>query len=147
MAQYVTTVRTPRTPDESFVYMADLRNFAEWDPGVRDSTLVRGDGPGPDAEYDVTVDAVGGRGLTLRYAATDYDAPRSITVQASSRLFTSLDRIDVTPDGDGALVRYDARLTLNGPLGLFDRLLAGSFRKIGERANRGLIRALDGTQA
>jgi len=147
MAQYVTTVRTPRTPDEAFVYMADLRNFAEWDPGVRDSKLVRGDGPGPDAEYDVTVDAVAGRGLTLRYAATDYDAPRSITVQAASRLFTSLDRIDVTPDGEGALVRYDARLTLNGPLGLFDRLLAGSFRKIGERANRGLIRALDGTQA
>ena len=146
MAQYVTTVRTPRTPDDAFVYMADLRNFAEWDPGVRSATQVRGDGPAPDAEYDVVVDA-GGRSLTLRYGATDYDAPRSITVKAASRLFTSLDRIDVTPDGDGSLVRYDARLTLNGPLGLFDRLLAGTFRKIGERANRGLIRALDGVQA
>lgn len=146
MAQYVTTVRTPRTPDDAFVYMADLRNFAEWDPGVRSVTQVRGDGPAPDAEYDVVVDA-GGRSLTLRYGATDYDAPQSITVKAASRLFTSLDRIDVTPDGDGSLVRYDARLTLNGPLGLFDRLLQGPFRKIGERANTGLIRALDGVPA
>jgi carbon monoxide dehydrogenase subunit G len=146
MAKYVTTVRTPRTPDEAFAYMADLRNFEEWDPGVRSAVQVRGDGPGPDAEYDVTVDAPGG-GLTLRYRATEYAAPRSITVKASSRLFTSLDRIDVTPDAAGSLVRYDAELTLNGPLGMFDRFLTGPFRKIGERANRGLIRALDGEQA
>jgi carbon monoxide dehydrogenase subunit G len=146
MAKYVTTVRTPRTPEAAFAYMADLRNFEEWDPGVRSATQVIGDGPSPDAEYDVTVDAPGG-GLTLRYRATEFDAPHTVTVKASSRLFTSLDRIDVTPDGDGSLVRYDAELTLNGPLGIFDPFLKGTFRKIGERANRGLIRALDGEQA
>lgn len=146
MARYVTTVRTPRSPDEAFTYMADLRNFAEWDPGVTASTQVQGDGPGPDAEFDVSVKAPG-RPLTLRYVTTEYDAPRSVTVKASSRLFTSLDRIDVTPEGDGALVRYDAELTFNGPLGIFDKLLQGSFRKIGDRANQGMIRALDGEQA
>lgn len=146
MATYITTVRTPRTPDETFRYLADLRNFAEWDPGVRAAEQVRGDGPGPDAEYDVTVDAPG-RGLTLRYRTVALDPPRSITVKATSRLFTSLDRITVVADGEGALATYDAELTLNGPLGIFDRLLAGSFRKIGDRANRGLIRALDGEQA
>lgn len=146
MATYITTVRTRRTPDETFGYLADLRNFAEWDPGVRAAEQVRGDGPGPDAEYDVTVDAAG-RGLTLRYRTVAFDAPRSITVKATSRMFTSLDRITVVADGEGALATYDAELTLNGPLGIFDRLLAGSFRKIGDRANRGLIRVLDGEQA
>ena len=62
-------------------------------------------------------------------------------------MFTSLDRIDVTPDGDGSLVRYDAELTLNGPLRVFDLFLKPAFGKIGDRANRGLIRALDGEQA
>jgi carbon monoxide dehydrogenase subunit G len=146
MAEYVTTVRTPRPPAEAFAYMSDLRNFEEWDPGVRSAVLVRGEGPGPDAEYDVTVDAPGG-GLTLRYRAIEFDAPRTVTVKASSRLLTSLDRIDVTPDGDGALVRYDAALTLNGPLKVFDVFLKGAFRKIGDRANQGLLRALDGEQA
>lgn len=146
MAKYVTTVRTPRTPEEAFAYLADLRNFAEWDPGVQAAEQVRGDGPGPDAEYDVTVDAPG-RALTLRYKTIAFDPPRSITVEASSRLFTSLDRMEVVPDGDGSLATYDAELTLNGPLGLFDPILQKSFRKIGDRANRGLIGALDGEQA
>ncbi|MFP5489364.1 MAG: SRPBCC family protein [Acidimicrobiia bacterium] len=146
MARYVTTVRTPKSQEDAFAYLADLRNFAEWDPGVREAQQVRGDGPGPDAEYDVTVDAAAVRALTLRYRTIEFDPPRSITVKASSRLFTSLDRIDVAPDGDGARATYDAELTLNGPLGLFDKLLQGSFRKIGDRANRGLIRALDGEQ-
>jgi len=146
MAKYVTTVRTPRSPTEAFAYMADLCNFAEWDPGVRDAVQAVGEGPGPDAEYDVTVDAPGG-GLTLRYRARAYDPPRSITVEAKSRMFTSLDRIDVTPDGDGSLVRYDAELLFNGPLRVFDLFLKPAFGKIGDRANQGLIRALDGEQA
>lgn len=147
MARYTTTVRTPRSPEDAFAFMADLRNFVEWDPGVRAAEQVRGDGPGPDATFDVTVDAVAGRALTLRYETIEYDAPRSITVEAASRLLTSLDRIVVAPDGEGALVTYDAVLTLNGPLGIFDRLLQGSFREIGDRASRGLVRALDGAQA
>lgn len=146
MSRYTTTVRTPRTPDEAFAYMADLRNFEQWDPGVRSAVQVLGEGADPRAEYDVTVDAPGG-GLTLRYRTIEFDAPRTVMVKASSRLFTSLDRIDVTPDGDGSLVRYDAELTLNGPLRLFDVFLKGPFRKIGDRANGGLIRALDGEQA
>lgn len=146
MAKYVTTVRTPLAPAAAFAYMADLRNFAEWDPGVRTAEQVVGDGGGPDAEFDVVVDAPGG-GLELRYVTTDYDEPTSITVRAASRMFTSLDRIDVTPDGDGSLVRYDAELTLNVPLRVFDLLLTPVFRRIGDRANRGLIRALDGEQA
>lgn len=35
MARYVTTVKTARTPQNVFAYMADLRNFTEWDPGVK----------------------------------------------------------------------------------------------------------------
>jgi carbon monoxide dehydrogenase subunit G len=146
MAKYVTTVRTPMSPEDAFAYMADLTNFEQWDPGVQKAGQVVGDGGGPDAEFDVTVDAPGG-GLTLRYRTIAYDAPTSVTVKASSKLFTSLDRIDVAPDGDGSLVTYDAELTLNGPLKVFDLALKPMFNKIGGRANRGLITALDGEQA
>ena len=95
--------------------------------------------------FDVAVEAPI-RPLTLRYETTDYDAPRSVTVKASSLLFTSLDTITVEPDGDGCVVTYDAELQLNGPLGLFDKLLQPKFDKIGGRANDGLLRVLDGTQ-
>jgi hypothetical protein len=34
MARYVTTIPSSLTQEEAFAYMADLRNFAEWDAGV-----------------------------------------------------------------------------------------------------------------
>jgi len=145
MARYRTTVRTDRTPDDAFAYMADLRNFQEWDPGVQSVTQADGDGAGPDASFDVVVDAPNG-GLTLRYETTEYDEPRLVVVRAESKTFTSLDRIEVEPDGDGALVTYDAELTLNGPLGLFDLLLRPVFGRIGGRADAGLQRVLDGVE-
>ena len=58
MARYVVTVRSPQSPNEAFAYMADLRNFAEWDPGVVAVEQVEGDGAGPDSVFDVTVDGV-----------------------------------------------------------------------------------------
>jgi carbon monoxide dehydrogenase subunit G len=143
MARYRTTIRTPRTPEDAFAFMADLRNFESWDPGVRRAIQVDGDGGGPDATFDVVVDAPG-KGLTLRYVTTEYDLPRHVTVRAESKMFTSLDRIDVVPDGDGSLVTYDAELVLNGPLGGLDIVLRPFFDRIGGRADRGLQEALDG---
>ncbi len=143
MARYPTTVRTPRSPAEAFAYMADLRNFALWDPGVTNATQVTGDGGGPDAVFDVVVKSVGG-GTTLQYVTTRYDEPTVVQVEARSKMLTSIDRIDVVPDGAGSLVTYDAELLLNGPLRVFDVGLKLVFNRIGDRAAAGLERALDG---
>ncbi len=145
MAHYRTTVRTDRSPDAAFAYMADLRNFEEWDPGVKKATQVSGDGGGNTASFDVVVDAPG-KGLTLRYETIEYDSPRLVVVRAESSMFTSLDRIEVEPDGDGSRVTYDAELTLNGPLGIFDVFLRPVFDRIGGRADKGLQEALDGVK-
>ena len=143
MARYSSTVRTPRSPDEAFAYMADLRNFALWDPGVTGVRQVHGEGGGPKSVFDVVVKSVGG-GTTLQYITTRYDEPRSVQVEARSSLLTSIDRIDVVPDGTGSLVTYDAELRLNGPLGIFDLGLKPVFKRIGDRAAAGLERALGG---
>ncbi len=123
--------------------MADLSNFAEWDPGVDHAEQVQGDGPGIDAAFDVAVKAIR-RSLTLRYQITDYDPPDKVVARAESRLLTSLDTITVRGDGDGSVVTYDAELKLNGLLGVADPLLGLSFKRIGDRAAAGLVRALDG---
>lgn len=143
MARYSTTVRTEMAPADAFAFMADLRNFEDWDPGVQRATQVTGHGGGPDATFDVVVDAPGS-GLTLRYVTTEYDAPHRVVVRAESKMFTSLDRIDVEPDGTGSLVTYDAELRLNGPLRVFDLALRPIFDRIGSRADDGLQQALDG---
>jgi hypothetical protein len=129
--------------------MADLRNFALWDPGVirvtqvHDGDGAHSEGGGPKSVFDVVVKSVGG-GTTLQYVTTRYDEPRAVQVEARSSLLTSIDRIDVVPDGDGSLVTYDAELRLNGPLGVFDLGLKPVFKRIGDRAAAGLERALAG---
>lgn len=104
---------------------------------------MQGDGPGPDAAFDVAVKGIGGS-LTLRCHITDYDPPEKVVAKAQSRLLTSLDTIVVRVDGDGSVVTYDAELKLNGLLGVADPLLGLSFKRIGDRAAAGLVQVLEG---
>lgn len=146
MARYVAHVRSPMSVEAAFAYMADLTNFEKWDPGVISATQAHGDGPEPDAAFDVKVKA-GPRPLTLRYRLTTFEAPNLVVAKAKSTLLTSLDRIEVRPHGEtGSIVTYDAELTLNGPLSLADPLLERAFEGIGERAADGLVEALNGTR-
>jgi hypothetical protein len=121
--------------------MADLRNFAEWDPGVKAVRQVEGSGGGPDSVFDVTVVAPG-PDLTLRYVTEVHDAPHNLLVVARSIVFTSIDRITVEPDGTGSIVTYDADLRLNGVLRVGDLGLRLVFGQIGNRAAAGLRRVL-----
>lgn len=139
MARYVTTVRTEQTPSEAFGYMADLRNFAQWDPGVKKVVQVKGVAGGADAEFDVSVS-----GTTLRYVTEVYEPNTSLLVVAKSRTLKSTDRVTVVADGATTLVTYDALLELNGVLRFADPLLGLAFGRIGDRAAAGLRRVLAG---
>lgn len=144
MARYLARVRTPLPPTEAFTYLADLSHFAEWDPGVERSEQVEGEGPGPDAAFDVDVKAPG-RAMTLRYDTIAYDeATTTMTAFAENSLLTSEDTISVTADGDGSIVTYDAVLKLKGVLGVSDPLLRVAFNRIGDRAAAGLAETLEG---
>ena len=145
MARYVTQVRTPWSAADSFAYMADLRNFARWDPGVRKVTQTMGDGGGIASVFDVTIAGVP-KDIMLTYRTVEYDAPRHVLVLARSRVFTSEDRIAITPDGDGSIVEYDAQLRFNGVLRFADLALRPFFNRIADRAVNGLCGALQGTK-
>jgi carbon monoxide dehydrogenase subunit G len=144
MARYVTTVRTSWSPEVAFAYMADLRNFAAWDPGVRRVEQVDGEGGGEGTSFDVTVAGVG-RDTVLRYRTVEFDAPHEVLVVANNAVLTSEDRVTVVaePDG-GSSVTYDADLRLGGVLRLADPALRLVFGRIGDRAAAGLRTALAG---
>jgi len=143
MAEYVLRVRTPLAPGVAFAYLADLTNVARWDPGVTRAEQVVGARPGVDAEFAITV-----KGLRrpLHYVTNEYEAPTRVVVQARRRWLTALDAITVESDGPGALVTYDARVMLNGPLKVFDAFLTRAFRRSADRAASGLVDALDGAR-
>ncbi len=143
MARYTVSVRTSMSPEEAFDYMADLRNFAEWDPGVVSSELVEGDEPALGSVFEVAVNAVGGP-MKLRYRIERYERPDVVVAIASNRRLTSDDTITVEAADGGSIVTYDAVLTLNGLFRFADPLLSLAFRRIGDKAAAGLIEALAG---
>ena len=144
MARYVAKVHTPWSATRSFAYMANLNNFAEWDPGVRAVSQTVGDGGGPTAVFDVTV-AGKPKDIILTYRTVEFDEPNELLVVARSRMLTSEDRIRVSSDGTGSVVTYDAELRLNGVLSIADLLLRPLFHRIGDRAITGLRAALEST--
>ncbi len=144
MARYIVSVRTPMSPDDAFAYMADLRHFVEWDPGVARVEQASGDGAGPGASFDVDVKTPA-RTITLRYDTITYEPSTTVLAVAKNALLTSRDTVTVQPDdAGGSIVTYDAVLTLNGVLRLADPLLGLSFQRIGDRAAVGLVSALAG---
>lgn len=138
MPRYATTVSTRLSPADAFAFMADIRRFSEWDPGVSKSVRVAGEGATGSA-YDLTV-APGG--TVMRYEVTAYEVPRLLRMVAKTRFLTSVDEIRVEPSAGGAVVTYDAVLTFNGVLGVMNPLLGVAFKRIGDRAAAGLKRAL-----
>lgn len=143
MARYTVSVRTPRSQEDAFDYLADLRNFAEWDPGVVAASQVDGDGGGPGSSFRVEVKAVGGP-MALTYVTERYERPEVVVAVASNSRLTSHDTITVRAEDEGSIVTYDAVLTLNGWLRFADPLLGLVFGRIGDRAAGGLIEALAG---
>jgi hypothetical protein len=142
MARYITKLRTSRPRDEVFAYMADLRNFVEWDPGVRQVAQVEGDGGGLGAVFDVTVGTK--RPQTLRYRVTVFNPPNELLVVAKTKALTSRDRITVDADETGSIITYEAVLRLNGALRVGGAVLNIVFKRIGDRASAGLCRAIEG---
>jgi carbon monoxide dehydrogenase subunit G len=143
MPRYLTSVPTAWSPARAFGFMADVRNFARWDPGVESVSVVTRDGPGPGASYDVVVRACPRR-LVLRYAVEEWDAPRRLLLVARTATLRSVDEIRVEQADGGAVVTYDARLDLRGLLSAGNPLLSLVFRRVGDRAAAGRRSALGG---
>jgi carbon monoxide dehydrogenase subunit G len=147
MAHYTSSVATPLPAPEAFAYMSDVTRFAEWDPGIERAVRVvgagAGAGAGVGAAYDLTVKGLGT--TVMRYVVKEHEAPRRLLMTSKTTFLSSVDEIRVEPSGAGSIITYDAVLTLNGPLALFDPLLRLAFRRIGDRAMAGLRRKLAGT--
>lgn len=122
--------------------MADLRNFATWDPQIAKVDQVAGDGPGRDSIFDITVRVVGGQHMAFRYHVVEYEAPTLLVLRAKNIFFTSVDRITITPTATGCDVVYDATLTANWIISAANLFLSSTFNKVGETATKGLQRVL-----
>jgi len=142
MPRYVVTVPSSKTAAEAFTYMADMRNYPEWDKGISRVELAQGSAAGLGTAYSVTVKGVGGRDTVFRYDTTEWTEGTTLLLVGKGGPFTSVDRITVVPTATGCDVTYDAKLTVNGLLAPFNLALGLVFNKVSDRAARGLRRVL-----
>jgi hypothetical protein len=63
-------------------------------------------------------------------------------VRGRNALFTSIDRITITPSPTGCDVTYDAILTANWIVSPMNLVLGAIFKKVGESATKGLRKVL-----
>jgi uncharacterized protein YndB with AHSA1/START domain len=145
VASYSATVTTPRPVQEVFAYLADFRNVAEWDPSIVESALLGDTDPiAVGARFRVTTKTSVNE-VVLEYETTRLEHPHLVGLRGENDAVVSVDTISLTENGTGGCaVTYDAVLELKGIRKLADPLLELGFRRLGDKAARGLAEKLDG---
>jgi hypothetical protein len=141
MPHYCAQVDTSLPRDEVFAYLSDFSTAREWDPGVVDAERVLDAPPSEGAQFRLEAEFLG-RTTELTYRIVDFAAPASVTFFGENANVVSCDRITFEETEFGTRITYDANLHLKGPIRLADPLLAIAFRRVGDRALRGLKRRL-----
>ena len=143
MARYQTSFSSPTPIEVAFDYLSRFSTTAEWDPGVVEARDLTPDPVGVGSAFEV-ISSFLGRRVPLRYEIVAYDAPHRVVLQAENSSVRSTDTITCEPGADGStVVSYDAILEPRGPARLMAPVLSLLFRRIGDRAARGLRASVD----
>jgi len=139
VAFYSVTVSSPLSQTEAWIRLSDVCRFAEWDPGVVAGRKVEESGTGPDASYILTVKGFRrNTTLDLRYDVVHFSAPERFIMIAETGTIRSEDEVVIASTPTGCDVTYRAELTLLGRSAVFQPLLPLVFKRIGDRAAKGL---------
>jgi hypothetical protein len=142
MARYRETIRSSRSAEEVFDYMAEFSNVTEWDPSASEAHAIDSNPPGPGACFAVVAGFMG-RSVPLEYETVVYERPARVVLRAENSSTVSEDTVTVRPvDSGGSEMTYDASLTFRGPAKLLGPLFALAFRRLGDNAAEGLRREL-----
>jgi hypothetical protein len=137
------TVTSPRSRAEVFAYVADFTKATEWDPGIRSSSRVAGDG-GVGTRYQVEA-TFGGRVVPMTYEVAEHAAPSRLVLRGAAATVDAVDAISFEDQaGGGTRVTYRADFTLKGALRYFGFFLKPTFARLGRTALAGLEAALNG---
>ncbi|MBM3694572.1 MAG: polyketide cyclase [Actinobacteria bacterium] len=133
---------TSRPRPEVFAYVADFTKVAEWDPGIRSSTRVSGDG-GVGTRYEVAA-TFAGRVVPMTYEVIEHAVPSRLVLRGSAEAVEAVDTIDFqeAPEG-GTRVVYRADFTLKGGIRRFAFLMKPLFGRLGRKAIAGLEASLN----
>ena len=141
------TIETTTPLHAAFGYLSDFTTTEEWDPGTVRTTRTSGDG-GPGTVYH-NVSRFMGRETELDYTVTELVEGRRFVLRGVNKTVHATDTMtfEETASG-GTRVRYDADFAFQGVVGAVAPLLTPAlwlaFKKLGDEAEKGMTRCLDG---
>ncbi len=143
MARFTASIRSVRSAEDTLTYMADFTNATSWDPGVVGARALDAEPVHEGSRFALDF-RFGASIVPLEYTVTALQEGRSVTLRAVRPSFTVEDVINVEPDKNGSRVRYQATMTLRGPMRLLAPVLGWVFRRGASKAARSLAAVLAG---
>ena len=144
MARYRGTVISTRSAEDTFDYMADFANAAEWDPGTATAERLDTGPVGLGSVFRLGV-RVGSRTTSLDYRIVTFERPHRVVLLGESGTIRSEDTVTVVHAADGgSILTYDADLTLKGGFALANPFLGLFFDRIGDKGVGGIRATLGG---
>ena len=134
MAEYTGTVDTTMTPEDAFDYMAEFSHTSEWDPNCESAERTTPDPLGVGSRFELRFSGVAGQNLELDYEMKEFERPSRFVLEGGSDHVHSVDTIEITPNGTGATVTYNAQLELTGAFKLANPILGMGLSKAGSEA-------------
>ena len=142
MPQYRTTFAVDWSPAQTFRYMANFSNSAEWDPGVDRAEQLTDDPLAVGARFAVVAKFLG-RKIKRTYETVALDPPRRVLFRAESGTVVSLKEMTFEPTAvGGTVVTYVADVQLKGAMRLAAPVASFAFRRTGDRARNGMSERL-----
>ena len=139
--RYAREIEVPRPVDETFAYLADFSNAAEWDPGVAEARRLT---PGPTS-VGSRFELIGlfrGKRQRFDYVVNEYDDGKRIALHGEGAKALSDDVITVAASEGGTRVGYEADIRLKGVYRVAEPFLHSTFRRMGDDALDGLAARL-----
>lgn len=143
MGSYEGAVETGRSARETFAYIADFRNAAEWDPATVSISQTAGDGAGLGARYRLVTKFLA-RSVPLDYETTGFTPPTRLVLSFEGGNVAGTDTITVNSIGGRSRLTYHVDFRLKKGR-LLEPLVGPFFRRTADRALAGLAQALEGT--
>jgi carbon monoxide dehydrogenase subunit G len=138
--RYRREIQVATHPDETFAYLVDFENAAEWDPGIAEARRLT---PAPTevgTRFEVIAEFRGNR-QRFEYVVTELDDAR-IALHGDGDKALSEDVITVADGETGTRVTYEADIRLKGVYRAAEPFLRGRFRRMGDDALDGLAARL-----
>ncbi len=135
-------IETSLPLDDTFAFVADFANAAQWDPGVASSDRID-DGPlGVGARYALGIRR-GDRVVPMEYRVTAFEPLRRVVLAGTGSGVEAEDEIVFESIPSGTRIDYTADIRLRGLMRLATPFAGGTFARIARDARDGMQRALD----